>query len=113
MMQQVFAVYDSKVKAFLQPFFSQAIGGAVRAFGDEVNTKGSPMNRHAEDFSLHHLGEFDDQTAAFKMLPQPINLGLAASFKEPQLPAPVGVGDSDTAFARKYGERHGDNRVGA
>lgn len=59
---QVVAIRDSKLNAFDRPFFAPTTAVAVRSFGDEVNRPESPMNKHLEDFSLWHLGTYDDET---------------------------------------------------
>lgn len=82
MVVQIFAVFDSKTKAFMQPFFSLAIGSGIRAFVDAVNDASTPFFKHPQDFSLFHIGSFDDQVPRLVALDAPLNLGLAASFKE-------------------------------
>lgn len=65
MKYKVCAVLDSKLGEYGQPFFVTAIGQAVRSFGDEVK-RADPqnmLNKHPEDFSLWHIGEFDSETA--------------------------------------------------
>lgn len=82
MIQKVFGVRDTKALAFLQPYFSNSTGAAVRAFSDEVNnTDGRSMiQKHPEDFVLYELGEFDDNTGAF-VSHSPIKmLGCGADF---------------------------------
>lgn len=81
MILQVFAVYDSKLKAFMIPFFQQNTALAIRAFKTGANDPGSQLCGHPEDFSLHHLGAYDDETADFKLHIPPVNLGLASNFK--------------------------------
>lgn len=63
----VLAVFDSAVQAFGQPFFVPAIGAGVRSFVDEVN-RAAPDNQlanHPEDFELHYVADFDDESGAF------------------------------------------------
>jgi len=73
MLLQIIAVRDSAVEAFGQPKFTLSIGGANRGFSDEVNRvdENNPMNKHAEDYELYHLGTYDDQNASFDLLPAP------------------------------------------
>lgn len=79
---KVFAVYDSKAVAFLQPFFSESVGSAVRAFGDAANEEKSPLSRHAGDYQLYEIGTFDNNTGVLTaMVPQKL-LGCAADFIE-------------------------------
>ena len=56
------AVKDRALDAFMQPFFVDSIGVAVRSFSDEVNRAESPMNSHPEDYDLYHVGFFDEDT---------------------------------------------------
>ena len=67
MKRYVCAVFDSAVQAFGQPFFVPALGAALRSFSDEVNRKASDnaLSQHPEDYTLHALGQFDDETGEF------------------------------------------------
>lgn len=69
----VVAVFDSAAMAFMNPFYVAARGQAVRSFKDEVNRSadGNVMNRHASDFSLMLLGEFDPNNGRFHLLEDP------------------------------------------
>lgn len=62
MIINVYAIKDLKVNAFLQPFFSQTHGSAIRAFADHCADKQSMPNKHPEDFILYSIGKYDDQT---------------------------------------------------
>lgn len=81
MIQKVFGVRDAKAVAFLQPFFSNSTGAAVRAFSDAVNEDGKSMiAKHPEDYNLYELADFNDATGEF--IPcQPMKmLGCARDF---------------------------------
>lgn len=56
-----FAVFDVQVGAFMAPFFSHAVGQAVRSFGDAVADPSSPMFKHPADYRLFRVGEFEDR----------------------------------------------------
>jgi len=75
---KVFAVRDMKAMAFLQPFFSPSIGSAMRAFGDAVNDKSCPFNKHPADYVLYEIGTYDDSTAEMVSL-TPIKMYTAGS----------------------------------
>lgn len=63
MMINIYSIYDSAAKAFLQPFFMAADGQALRAFQDNVNSdEESIIKKHPEQFTLFKIGTFDDQT---------------------------------------------------
>ena len=89
MIQKVFGVRDSKALAFLQPYFSNSVGAAVRAFADEVNDGKGMITKHPEDFLLYELGEFDDNSGEFKCTVPIKMLGSGKDFviQSPKVPA--------------------------
>lgn len=84
MIIQVYAVYDSKARAFCLPFYAPVEAVAVRNFSAGANDATLSLCKHAEDFTLFHIGSFDDSTGELVRLSQHVNLGLAANFKERQ-----------------------------
>lgn len=81
---QVFAIYDSKARGYNQPFYFQSVEMARRAFFDVVNDKTTMFYKHGTDYTLFHLGEFDDETARFSELEAHFSLGLASQFRQPE-----------------------------
>lgn len=79
---KVFAIYDSKSKAFSQPFYAINEEVAIRNFASAIADPKTELNKHPEDFSLHLLGTFDDGLGIFDSEGPQVNLGLAANFKE-------------------------------
>lgn len=77
---QTFSIYDSKAEAFIQPWYSQTLGTAIRSFEQAVNTSGHEFQKFSADYTLFHLGEFDQQTGRFTALATHVNLGLALTF---------------------------------
>jgi hypothetical protein len=58
-----YAVFDRKAEMYSQPFLEIKDGTAIRAVQDIViNNKDHAFAKHPSDFSLHRLGEFDEQT---------------------------------------------------
>lgn len=80
MILNIFTVYDSKAEAYLQPFFMKSKGEAVRAFTDIVNDGTSQFNKHPSDYTLFHVGAYDDGDSSFVILPTPVSLGLAIEY---------------------------------
>lgn len=78
-MMQIFAIKDQAIDAFDRPFFAPAIGLAVRMFGDEIENEQSPMHKHPGDFTLHHLGAFDERSGEF-ITTNPVQLARGADF---------------------------------
>lgn len=59
-MLKVFAIYDSKVQAYMTPWFARAAGEASRQFEDLVNDGKSLPSSHPADFTLFEIGEYDE-----------------------------------------------------
>jgi hypothetical protein len=74
----VLAVYDSKVRAFAQPFVSPTEEAACRSIVDEASRPDSMLHRHPEDFSVMMLGIFDDKDGML-VSQVPTSLGLVSS----------------------------------
>lgn len=81
MILQVLAVYDSKARAYLTPWFSSQVAVGVRTFMQAANTPGHQICEHPEDFTIMHLGTFNDDNAKFDLKDVPINLGMASQYK--------------------------------
>lgn len=79
---QIFAVFDKKAVAFANPFFYHQKGQALRGFEDAVNDPQSPLSKHPEDFSLWHIGEWNDITGVITSLQTPVHVEEALSVKK-------------------------------
>jgi hypothetical protein len=77
MEQLVFSVYDSKAEAYMQPFFMNTKGQALRVFQDSLEDNQSQLSKHPEDFTLFQIGTFNQQNASLIPLKTPISLGTA------------------------------------
>lgn len=90
MILKVFTVYDSKAQAYLQPFFMQSAGQAIRAWEDTSNNPETQFSRHPADFTLFEVGTYDDQVGRFENLNAPVALGTALQLKkQPTSAAPL------------------------
>lgn len=80
MVLKVFSVFDSKAKAYLQPF--QAVNSAValRSFEAAVNDERHDFHRFASDYTLFELGYFDDSTGMIECHDAHVALGTAVEF---------------------------------
>lgn len=87
----IYAVLDTKVGVFGQPFFQAADGAAIRDFSDAVKDGSNPNNmwhKHPEDFALYKLGEFDNLTGGVvgvTMLECLITASAISALKAPEL----------------------------
>lgn len=80
---QVFSVFDSAANLFLEPFQCRTIEEAIRRFRSTVNhPEGSLISEYPEDYTLFHLGEFDQETGSLVSNNTPHSLGVAVTFME-------------------------------
>lgn len=80
MILKVYSVFDSKMEAYMQPFFMQARGQAIRAFVDTATDDSTTIGKHPSDYTLFEIGSFDDQTCKFDLSVTPVSLGVALEF---------------------------------
>lgn len=80
MLHRIYTIYDSKTEAYLQPFFLQTHGQAIRAITDCVNDRDHQFGKHPEDYTLFHLGSFEDRAAEWDLLPTAHILGKCIEF---------------------------------
>lgn len=83
MIYKVFSVFDSKISAYMQPFFMRSRGEAIRAFSDILHDEKSAFAKYPEDYTLFELGEYDDSNACFHMTDTPYSIGVAVEFLKP------------------------------
>lgn len=80
MLLNAYSIFDSKAEAFNQPFFRLKHGVSIREFTEVSNDEKSNISRNPEDFTLFHIGSYDDSTGLLTALPTPVSLGLALEF---------------------------------
>ena len=78
---EIFAVYDTAAKRYLDPFPSRTVETAIREFRRAVNTEGSGFNQFPADYVLFHIGTFDQLVGAVESF-APRQLGVALEFYE-------------------------------
>lgn len=72
MVYEMFSIFDTKVQAFHQPMFFRSKGECLRALGDAVNDPKSDLGRHAADYVLHRVGNWDDTNGVLQSRIEPI-----------------------------------------
>lgn len=77
---KIFALNDSKLGEFGQPFFFTAPGQAVRFLQDLTKDPKTTVNQHPEDFRLYYLGNYHPNTGTFEGLATPEYLAKASDF---------------------------------
>lgn len=80
--QKIYTTYDSKTESYGQPFFLPTAKAAIRAFSDECNNPESNLCRHAGDYTLFELGEYDTSKGKITVHKTPASLGLGTDYKE-------------------------------
>lgn len=78
---RMYSVFDQKAEAYARPFCAPSRGMAVRSFADEVNREDSDFGKHAEDYFLFELGEFDERTGVLKPHEPLVSLGCAVTYR--------------------------------
>jgi len=78
----VFAVYDAAAEAYLAPMFFNTKGQCMRTFVDACNSEEHAFARHAADYTLFHIGFYDESKGLLEALLPPDSLGNALQFIE-------------------------------
>lgn len=83
MLVNIYAIYDSKVRAHLQPWFAQNHNVAFRNLELAMKNPQCPFVQFPADYTLFCIGQFDDETA--KLIPADVfeNLGNMIQFAPP------------------------------
>lgn len=82
MINKIFTVYDEKAQAYLPPFYFHQEAQARRVFTDTINSKDHQFGNHPADYTLFHIGEFDDNTAQIEPI-VPVSLGNGVEYIAP------------------------------
>lgn len=76
----VLAVFDEKANVFGNPVFEPNKGLAMRAFSEAVLAPDSFLGKHAGDFKLYCLGEYDNETGKIKSFNTPEFVSHASDY---------------------------------
>lgn len=74
MKMKVFSLYDSAAQAFTKPVFAQNQGLVLRSVVDELSNPHSELYKHAMDYTLYEIAEWDDVKGEIK--PHPVNVKI-------------------------------------
>lgn len=98
---KVFVVHDSKVAAYMQPFFCRTVGEALRTWEATCNDGRSMMSSHPADFTLFEVAEYDEATGCFVPHQVHVNLGKALEQKKlSEEPTPMFPGGAPSNRSR-------------
>lgn len=81
MILEMYSVFDSKAKAFTQPWYAANQFVALRHFVAAVNDPETMFYKHPLDYTLYRVGSFNDESGVVVGSDKLLNLGLAATFK--------------------------------
>lgn len=91
MIVNVYAIYDSKVQAFLQPWYAQNHATACRNLELACRDPKSGFVQFPVDYTLFCIGEYDDQSGVISPHQLHQNLGNMQQFlpaaETPQAPS--------------------------
>ena len=71
MIKQIYSIYDSKAEVYSPTFTANNNGDAIRAFQNDIQKGQSMLATNPEDFTLFHLGEWDDEKGKYIMVDAP------------------------------------------
>jgi len=94
MKTNLFSVYDSAAARFTEPWPAATVELALRRFRHTVNAEGNDIAMFPEDYTLFHVGEFDQETGLVTRFSSPHSLGVAVTFKD-RAPSPQLVSEDD------------------
>lgn len=67
MISQLYTIYDSKSETYGKPFHEQNTATALRSARNILTNPDSVITHNPEDFTLWHMGEFDDNTGEIEL----------------------------------------------
>ena len=65
---KLISVRDVKTEMFTTPLCQPTEGAAIRSFQEAVNDKTTQFSKHPEDYSLYHVGNWDDSTGLLETM---------------------------------------------
>lgn len=78
MQLHIFSVFDEKAEAYITPFFLPTIAMALRTFTDCAIDPEHQFGRHPADYTLYHVGTFDQDTCQVENKVSVLITGLEA-----------------------------------
>ncbi len=82
MIKQIYSVFDAKAQTYSNPFYSPNEQIAVRDFTRACRDPNLDLSKFPEDFSLQHLGSFNDENGQFSVNLNPVPVTTALACKE-------------------------------
>lgn len=86
MIFKMFCIHDSKVGAYMQPFFARSIGDAMRSWTAVCNDGKSMMSIYPGDYTLFEIGSYSEDTGVVTPLDVLHSLGTGLEVKRSESP---------------------------
>lgn len=80
MILQMITIHDAKAEMYSPPLFFKTIGMAKRQWIDILHDPENEYAKHPADYTLIHLGVYDDSTAEVVLESPPKSLGTGTEF---------------------------------
>ena len=82
MNQEIYCVYDAKAEMYGPPLCFNTGGEAIRWFDDLANGRLNKAHvaNHPEDYTLFHIGTYDQSTGVVTMAEAKVSMGLALDY---------------------------------
>lgn len=77
----LFTVYDVKRESYLPPFAMRTTNEAIRGFITTLNDEKTDYCRYPQDFTLFHIGTFNDSTCELVIYEAKKSLGNGVELK--------------------------------
>lgn len=94
MIKSIYSIYDTKICAYMPPFFAITDGEAVRYVRGAVEDPNTMLNKYPEDYTLFCLGSFDDESGEVVSLATPrsvLGIIVLKSLNEKHKPSVAGL----------------------
>lgn len=88
MNKNIFTVYDCKGDSYLKPFVMRTVNEAIRAFETTANDPQSGISQHPEDYTLFHIGTWNELKGEVQPLKAHAALAKAVDLKKDKLQQP-------------------------
>lgn len=80
MNDEIFTVYDSAARRYLQPFCAPTIEVALRIFRELANKPDHQFGKFPNDYELRHIGSFDAERGVVVPSDPTHSLGIALTY---------------------------------
>lgn len=77
---KMYSIYDSKVKAYMQPFFMRTKGEVIRSLMNELQQADSNLAKHPGDYTLFEIADWDEQAGKLEPYKTHESIGIIQEF---------------------------------